>query len=63
MPTPVRLFQACPDTTPSLPPLSNQSYGYTFDTPDGQKFLVNSRARAVTAGPYVVLLNDLGSPR
>jgi Tol biopolymer transport system component len=59
--TPVRLFKACPDTSPSLPPVTNQTYGNAFDTHDGQKFLANCRAHP--AGRYVVLLNALGSPR
>ena len=56
-PAPLRLFKACPDTGPYLPPLTRQSYGYAFDTHDGQKFLVNCRAQQ--AGRYVVLLNAL----
>jgi len=60
-PAPVRLFQACPDTSPHLAPLTNQSYGYPYDTHDGQKFLVNCRTHK--SGSYVVLLNALGSPR
>jgi len=59
-PVPVRLFQACPGTSPHLVPLTNQSYGYSYDTHDGQKFLVNCRTRP--SGRYVVLLNALGSP-
>ena len=58
-PAPVRLFKACPGTAPYLPPLTAQSYGYAFDTHDGQKFLVNCRVRP--AGRYVVLLNPLAS--
>jgi serine/threonine protein kinase/Tol biopolymer transport system component len=58
---PVRLFKACPDTSPYLPPLTNGSFGWAFDTHDGQKFLVN--CRAYPAGRYVVLLNALRSPR
>ena len=60
-PVPVRLFQACPGTSPHLAPLTNQSYGYPYDTHDGQTFLVNCRTRP--SGRYVVLLNALGSPR
>ena len=60
-PAPVRLFQACPDTSPHLAPLTNQSYGNPFDTHDGQTFLVNCRTHP--SGRYVVLLNALGSPR
>jgi len=61
MPSPTRLFKACPDTSPYLPPVTNGSFGWAFDTHDGQKFLVNCRAHP--AGRYVVLLNALGSPR
>ena len=60
-PAPFRLFQACPDTSPHVAPLTNQSYGYPYDTHDGQKFLVNCRTRP--SGRYVVVLNALGSPR
>ena len=60
-PPPVRLFKACPDTAPYLPPVTIQTYGWAFDTHDGQKFLVNCRAHP--AGRYVVLLNALGMRR
>ena len=60
-PAPVRLFQACPGTSPNLAPLTYQSYSFPYDTHDGQTFLVNCRTRP--SGRYVVLLNALGSPR
>jgi hypothetical protein len=61
MPAPVRLFQACPGTSPHLAPLTYQSYSYPYDTHDGQTFLVNCRTHP--SGRYVVLLNALGTPR
>jgi len=60
-PAPVRLFQACPETSPHLAALTDQSYGNPFDTHDGRTFLVNCRTHP--SGRYVVLLNGLGSPR
>ena len=57
VPAPVRLFTACPNTGPFLPPLISQSYAFSFDTRDGQRFLVNCRAQP--AGRYVILLNAL----
>jgi Tol biopolymer transport system component len=59
--TPVRLFKACPETAPYLPPVTNQTWGYPYDTHDGRMFLVNCRAHP--AGRYAVLLNALGSSR
>jgi serine/threonine protein kinase/WD40 repeat protein len=59
VPAPVRLFEACPDTSPYLPPVMNQTFGWAFDTHDGQKFLVNCRAHP--AGRYTMLLNALAS--
>jgi Tol biopolymer transport system component len=58
-PTPVRLFKACPQTAPVDPPMTGQTFGWPFDTRDGQKFLVNCRVQP--AGRYVVLLNRLAS--
>ena len=57
IPTPTRLFKACPNTAPYLPPLTGQTFGYAFDTHDGQQFLVNCRVHP--AGRYFVLLNPL----
>ena len=55
VPPPVRLFQACPETRPQALPNTNQPFEWTFDTRDGQRFLVNCLADP--PGRYTVLLN------
>jgi hypothetical protein len=54
-PLPSRLFQACPGTQTVLPPLTGRTYGYAFDTHDGQRFLINCLAEP--PGQYRVLMN------
>jgi hypothetical protein len=55
LPTPVRLFQACPATQPHGLPLRGQPYYPAFDTRDGQRFLVNCLAEP--PGRFTVLMN------
>ena len=55
VPRPVRLFQACPETRPQGLPNTSQPYMWSFDTRDGQRFLVNCLADP--PGRYTVLLN------
>jgi hypothetical protein len=50
-----RLFQACPDTQPQTLPGSGAPYAYTFDTQDGQRFLVVCRTEK--PGKFTVLTN------
>ena len=55
LPTPVRLFQACPGTQPYALPLRKLPYEYSFDTRDGQRFLVNCLVEP--PGRFTVLMN------
>jgi Tol biopolymer transport system component len=41
LPAPTPLFKACPGTRASSMPLTGSPYFYSFDTRDGQQFLVN----------------------
>jgi Tol biopolymer transport system component len=54
LPAPVRLFQACPATQPLAMPLRGL-YDYSFDTRDGQRFLVNCLVEP--PGRFTVLMN------
>jgi eukaryotic-like serine/threonine-protein kinase len=54
LPAPVRLFQACPATQPLAMPLRGR-YDHSFDTRDGQRFLVNCLAEP--PGRFTVLMN------
>jgi serine/threonine protein kinase/Tol biopolymer transport system component len=54
---PTRLFQACPRTEPLERPATGQSFGYAFDTHDGQRFLINCMVEP--GGHYRVLMNWL----
>jgi Tol biopolymer transport system component len=55
LPTPVRLFQACPATQPQGMPLRGEPTAPGFDTRDGQRFLVNCLLEP--PGLFTVLLN------
>jgi Tol biopolymer transport system component len=55
LPPPVRLFQPCADTGPMGTPLRNEPYYYSFDTRDGQRFLVNCLVER--PGRFIVLMN------
>ena len=55
VPRPVRLFQACPETRPRGLPNTSQPFMWSFDTRDGQRFLVNCLADP--PGRYTILLN------
>jgi eukaryotic-like serine/threonine-protein kinase len=57
VPTPVKLFRACPQTLPSATAGTSASYFYTFDTRDGNRFLVDCRVSA--PGQFVVLLDSI----
>jgi serine/threonine protein kinase len=57
VPAPVKLFRACPQTMPSGTAGSKTPWTYTFDTQDGNRFLVNCRVNA--AGQFVALLGSL----
>jgi Tol biopolymer transport system component len=54
-PNPARLFRACADTTVSSPPVRDASYDPTYDTIDGQRFLVNCAVER--PGTFTALLN------
>jgi serine/threonine protein kinase len=43
-PAPVRLFRLCESGTFTTPVASSTSYSYTYDTPDGKRFLANCTA-------------------
>ena len=55
LPTPVRLFQACPATQPQGIPLRGEPSAPDFDTRDGQRFLVNCLVEP--PGRFTVLMN------
>jgi Tol biopolymer transport system component len=55
LPTPVRLFQACPATQPQGMPLRGEPSAPGFDTRDGQRFLVNCLVEP--PGRFTVLMN------
>ena len=55
LPTPVRLFQACPATQPQGLPLRGEPIAPSFDTLDGQRFLVNCLLEP--PGRFTVLMN------
>jgi Tol biopolymer transport system component len=55
MPPPLPLFRACPDTLALRPPARGQTFGHSFDTLDGTRFLVNCAVEL--PGRFVVLLN------
>jgi Tol biopolymer transport system component len=55
LPPPMRLFQACPETRPLGLPLRGEPYRYSFDTRDGQRFLVNCPVDR--SGQFTVLMN------
>jgi Tol biopolymer transport system component len=55
LPTPVRLFQACPATRPQGLPLRGEPIAPGFDTLDGQRFLVNCLLEP--PGRFTVLMN------
>jgi eukaryotic-like serine/threonine-protein kinase len=57
VPTPVKLFRACPQTMPAATAGTSASYFYTFDTRDGNRFLVDCRVSA--PGQFVVLLDSI----
>ncbi len=57
VPKPVKLFRACPQTMPSTTAGSNSPYFYTFDTRDGNRFLLDCRVSA--PGQFVVLLDAI----
>lgn len=54
---PVKLFRACPQTMPSATAGSGTAYFYTFDTRDGNRFLVDCRVSA--PGQFVVLFDSM----
>jgi hypothetical protein len=54
-PRAAKLFQACPETVPQPLPVRGASYGQTYDTTDGKRFLVTCGAEP--PGRYVVLVN------
>jgi Tol biopolymer transport system component len=55
LPTPVRLFQACPATQPQGMSLRGEPSAARFDTRDGQTFLVNCLVEP--PGRFTVLMN------
>jgi Tol biopolymer transport system component len=55
LPTPVRLFQACPATQPQGMPLRGEPISPDFDTRDGQRFLVSCLVEP--PGRFTVLMN------
>jgi Tol biopolymer transport system component len=56
LPTPVRLFQACPATQPQGMPLRGEPIAPGFDTRDGQRFLLNCLVEP--PGRFTVLMNS-----
>jgi serine/threonine-protein kinase len=55
LPTPVRLFRACPATQPQGLPLRGEPIAPDFDTRDGQRFLVACLLEP--PGRFTVLMN------
>jgi len=53
--SPSRLFRACPVTAPLGQPMRGAPWAHTYDTHDGQRFLISCRADRL--GRLVVLLN------
>jgi eukaryotic-like serine/threonine-protein kinase len=54
---PVKLFRACPQTMPSATAGSDTPYFYTFDTQDGNRFLIDCRVSA--PGQFAVLFDSM----
>jgi hypothetical protein len=52
---PMRLFRPCPATEPLQTPIKGNAGTYSFDTRDGQRFLVNCMAQR--PGQFTVLMN------
>ncbi len=57
VPPQVKLFRACPQTMPAGTVGSNTPWLYTFDTRDGNRFLLDCRVNA--PGQFVVLLDSM----
>jgi hypothetical protein len=55
LPAPARLFQACPGTRAANMPLTGNPFGYSFDTRDGQRFLLNCVAQP--PGEFTIRIN------
>jgi eukaryotic-like serine/threonine-protein kinase len=55
LPAPKALFKACPGTLASSMPFTGNPYSYSFDTRDGQRFLVNCVAQP--PGKFTVRMN------
>jgi hypothetical protein len=53
--SPAHLFRACPDTQPHTLPEVDGPYAYSFDTKDGQRFLIVCRLER--PGKFTVLTN------
>jgi hypothetical protein len=55
LPPPAPLFKACPETLTLSLPLTGASFNYSFDTRDGQRFLVNCVAQL--RGKFTIRMN------
>jgi hypothetical protein len=57
VPGPIKLFRACPQTMPAGTVGSKSPWLYSFDTQDGNRFLVDCRVNA--PGQFIALLGSM----